>query len=362
MSIEEKGLDYYLAHPEEADPTDTKLMAQLLAATGEPAPAKADTVTEGDQGKDGKAAEDAKAKADADEKAKLEVQAKADADAKSKDEADGIATPDGKRIIPFSVLKSEQQQRAAAEADAVAARKEAADATAKLEQALKGQGVVLKTDIEGVASMEELDKAIAEVKDEAPWMVPALETVRKLLAGSEARAQKAEDEITAMHTASQVDANKEVGDAIANNPAITLWMSQSKENPALWQDAIDQDNRLRKIPEWAAKPASERLTKVAELVAAVHGKSVLPPGYDPTSVGKPAVDTKAIDAIKAKEIATRALRDAPTAAVTLSDIPGGEALDTDPLDVAEKQSIVSMGSMFMNMSPEKQKAWLSKNT
>lgn len=362
MSKEEKGLDYYLAHPEEADQTDTKLMAQLLAATGDPATATTEKVSTEAKSDDSKATEDA-AKVAVDEKAKLDAEAKA-TDAKLKDEdAAGVATKDGKHVIPFSVLESERQQRATAEADAVTARKEAAEAKAQLEQALKDKGVVVKTAAVGEPStLADLDAAIEEVKDEAPWMVPALEKMRGLLAASDARAQKAEDEIAAFHQAATADANKAVGDAIANNPALTVWMSQAAEKPALWQEAIDFDNKLRANPDWANKPVSERLNKVAELVASVHGKSVLPPGYDPSSVEKPAAVPPGISAAKAKEIADKALKDAPSAAVTLSDIPGGEAVETDPMDIAEKASIESMGNMFMNMTPAKQAAWLSKHT
>lgn len=366
---EEKGLDYYLAHPEEADQTDSKLMAQLLAATADPAPATTDKVSEGDKEKDGKAEEEAKAKADADEKAKLDAQAKADADAKAaadakEEEGAGVATKDGKHIIPFSVLEAERQKSAQAEADAVVARKEAAEAKVQLEEALKEKGVVVKTG-DQPSTLADLDAAIAEVKDEAPWMVPALEKMRGLLAASETRAKEAEGAIAAIHQQQQADSNKELGDAIANNPAITLWISQGKEKPMLWADAIKFDNQLRENPEWAEKSTTDRLKKVAELVASVHGKAVLPPGYDPSSVEKqtPVVDaTKAIDATKAKELADKALKDAPTAAVTLSDIPGGEAVDTDPMENIEKQSIAQLGSMLMNMNPQQVQAWLSKHT
>lgn len=377
-----KGLDYYLANPGELDQTDKALMDKLLVEAGtseaatdakvDPAAAPTDKGTPGSEGKTGtegdQAGKDAAATAAAGDKTKG-----ADAD---KLEPAPVLTRDGKHTIPFAVLEDARQKALDAETARTKAEQEAAELRAKLDEAIKAKPAATAAEPDKTtapatsasARIAEIDAQIAEVEAESPWMAKTLRLMRDQLVDADARATAAEREAAdakqrAEKLAQDTEADRAhaagnvVREAIDNNPALVYWEAKNK---AMWDEAINFDKQLRERPEWANKTYAERFDKVVELVTTMHGKDILPPGTPSTdSKGKDAV--KAPDPAKTRALAEEAAKAAQSGIATLSDIPGGQPVEGSAIDIADAQSISQLGTMFMNMSPDQQQAWLAKN-
>lgn len=362
-NTDEKGLDYYLAHPEEVDPTNTELVQKLLATSGE---------TEGTS----KAAEPPKTE----EKPNPETDpdAVAAAAAKAKEAGDGgketkleegdVLAADGKSVIPFSVLKQARETGAAAEA----ALREANDANLALTDRLKAlqDGKAPPVDDKAPKTAEELQASIEEIRDQAPWLVPTLEKLVQAQRDLEEKLAKASEQIEQSEGDREAALQRQAAElqarantALEGNATLLLWKT---ERPDLYKEAVQQDVLLRRDPEAAKRFVDDqgqpnfttRFERCVRMVKAAHEGEDIP-------LPKPVVakaPAPAPDPAKTQQVAKEKLAQVSQPEVTtLTDVPGGKPAAQTEEEAIETESVTALGSRLMSMTPDQRASWLARN-
>lgn len=175
----------------------------------------------------------------------------------------GVATRDGKHVIPYAVLEQERQQRRDAE-------KRAAELHAQL-QRLQETGATSQQQsqaVEAVFSPEEL----AELAQDAPAVKKLHDSYVKLAAKVKADEEAKASEQATRHQASEDEsrdaAAAQADQALAPLPLLTKWRDAGG---GLWQDAVALDKQLANEPAWAAKSMADRFAEVQTRIATQHG-------------------------------------------------------------------------------------------
>lgn len=348
MSVETKNLTYYLANPDEM-PTDPDVLMRLAnehnAATMESGTeqmsvdnivGKADVKDEKTESspvevKDEAAEAEAKAIADALAADKAAKDAEA---AKAAEVPEGILAKDGKNVIPYSQLESARSRATAAEALV----KEQATELAALRKGKEEPAV----DVEMLTEDE-----LETLEQDSPTLAKTLRAqqhaIRKLSETVQSVTQRQDQQLEAEATS----AKSEVQTAIDANPTLASW--QTDKDQTLWQEASRFDRLLRESPKYADVPFKDRFAKVVELTQSALG----------LEVKAPIVEAQSADAAKAAAAAIlKAAK--PGVPTSLSDIPGGAPPAVDEKDKVEQMSTVALGQMFMQMTPDQQRDYLSQ--
>ncbi len=206
----------------------------------------------------------------------------ADSGATAPEAIDGIATRDGKRIIPYAVLQAERRDKQALQAQvqelqtqlqakAGAASSEAGDLAdraatdpnsltdAELEQ--------LEQDFPSLAKPLRMIRALEEKVNQPPASTPP---------PPQASAQQL----------SREDEQAAYDQGIADNPLLASWMSEGGRQ---WDRAVAIDALLSQDPENKALTYSQRFAKVQAMVAAEFGQQLpAAPRAAPTQTTKSA--------------------------------------------------------------------------
>jgi hypothetical protein len=195
----------------------------------------------------------ASAAAAADAEAKPEASATPDAGQQTQEpEVAGVATRDGKHVIPYAVLERERER--ARELAAEVERLKAAGATQEEQQSA----------IEAVFSEEELD----ELSEFAP-------AIRKLHDAYTSLAKQVKADTEAKAAAAQRQAQEEADTQAAQLQAAidatTLLKQWQAKGGGLWADAVALDKQLLADPGWADKPMAARFAEVERRIAAEYG-------------------------------------------------------------------------------------------
>jgi hypothetical protein len=258
---------------------------------------------------------------------------------------EGIATKDGKHVIPYSVLQSERTRAAQAERDLQEARAQ----LAALQAAATDPKPTAKdggADTTGV-SKEEEDR-LALLEEDFPTVAAELKATRALVKALEAK-------LTPLEVSREADAAQRaaqtamtVQEAIDSVPKLAHIQAADPEAFALAQQF---DNTLRERPDWSGKSMSERFAKVIELVEAAHGEITVP-GYKPSAEAK---DPEALKAAAAAKVAT-----APKAVPTsLSQFPAGDPAAADEVAAVEQMSTAQLASKMARMTPAQLDAYFA---
>lgn len=226
-------------------------------------------------------------------------------------EAAGVATKDGKRVIPYAVLQDEREARKAA-----AARNAELEAQlAKLQEQLNGSQPANQATADAVA--EFTDEEIEAAETDFPLLAKLARTMRRQVqvqAAPQAPAAPAID----------------VQALIDEHPLLAGW--QAKGGIA-WQSAVTLDQQLKDDPTWGTKPIAERFAEVQRRIADEFGVATPKPA--------PAAKPPAAKPAPAPE--------ATTINPTLTDFNGSPASVGDPL---KGMNIGQMVDATMNMSME----------
>jgi hypothetical protein len=165
----------------------------------------------------------------------------------------GVATKDGKRVIPYAVLQSERQKATSATAQAAALAQTVANLTEQLEQAKAGKATQ-PDDIQRI-SAEEIEQLEADF--------PAMAKIAK--ANNALLDRLAQQEANARQTAAQPDpAAASIQDLIDDRPLLAKWQAKGG---AAWAMAVDRDVQLQGDPAWAGKSPAERFVEVERQLA-----------------------------------------------------------------------------------------------
>ncbi len=264
----------------------------------------------------------------------------------------GVATKDGKHVIPYSVLKSERERASRAEQLA----KDAQDRIAALEEQVK-QSTTGTNQGANTGESARTNQAPA-VDDLSPEDLEALKedfpTVYKGLKAMEAKAAALERQLATVNESvakqEAVEARTvadQVQDAIDSVPKLAHIQAT---NPEAFEMAKQFDAMLKAQPAWQGKSLADRFAKAAEMVESALGAIELPGQSQPT-----AAELKDA-ALKKAAAAAKGSKSVPT---SLSDFPVGSPAASDELMAVEQMTQHQLAEKLSRMTPEQQDAYFA---
>ena len=287
-----------------------------------------------------------------DEPADKEPQKAEQGQSDNESDAAGVATKDGKHVIPYSVLKSERDRASRAEQLV----KEMTDRVTALEQTVQSDNQGAKTGesarttpqtpIASDLSPEDMEA----LKEDFPTVYKALQATMARAAQLESKLQPVEDSVRS-HEAERARSDTEtVQDAIDSIPKLAHIQATNAE---AFELAKQFDATLRSQTTWAEKPLSERFATITEMVESALGPISLP------STAKPASQTSAVDLkkaaqAKAEQDAKAGRTNVPT---SLSEFPAGQHAAQDEREAAENMSSLQLADKFSGMTPDQMDAY-----
>lgn len=353
MNTATKNLKYYLANPDEM-PTDPKELEKLAnehmdaAMESGTEQINVDNIVGKADVKDEKV-ESSTAEVKTDEAAEAEAKAIADALAADKAAKDaqaakdaatvpsGILAKDGVNVIPYSQLESARSRATAAEALV----REQAARLAELEKKTEAT----PDDVEMLTEAE-----LETLEQDSPTLAKTLRAqqhaIRKLSETVQTVTQHQNHQLEAEASS----AKSEVQSAIDANPTLAAW--QTDKDQTLWEEASRFDRLLRESPKYKDVSFADRFAKVVRLTQEAQGLEVETSAKDEVVV-QSAAEIKAAAAAKLKAAK-------PGIPTSLSDIPGGAPPAVDEKDKVEQMSPVALGQMFLSMTPDQQRDYLSQ--
>jgi len=269
------------------------------------------------------------------------------------DEGDpaGVATKDGKHVIPYSVLKSERDRAARAEQIA----KEMAERIAALEERVSAgnqganTGESARTNPEQPAVGDLSQEDLENLKEDFPTVYKAVMASMAAARALETKLQPMEESMNASQAERARSAQETVQEAIDAVPKLAHIQATDAE---AFEMAKQFDAVLRDQPAWADRPLSERFAKVAEMLESAVGPIKLPGGNNQAS--QSTGDMKAAARAKADAAAKAARSNVPT---SLSEFPAGQHAAQDEREEAENLSSLQLAEKFSRMTPDQMDAY-----
>lgn len=270
----------------------------------------------------------------------------------SDNEADaaGVATKDGKHVIPYSVLKSERDRASRAEQIA----REAQERVAALEQQLKAgnqganNGEGARTDPQQPTASDLSADDLEALKEDFPTVYKAVMASMAAAKALETKLQPVEDSVRSAEAERERSATETVQDAIDSVPKLAHIQATNKD---AFELAKQFDATLRTQSTWAAKPLSERFAKVAEMVESAIGPIDLP-GSKQASPS--AEDLAKAAKAKAAQDAKASRTNVPT---SLSEFPAGQHAAQDEREAAEQLTHQQLAEKFSSMNADQMDAY-----
>lgn len=267
------------------------------------------------------------------------------------DQAAGVATKDGKHVIPYSVLKNERER--ANRADQLA--REMQERVAALEAQIKSGGSQGANNGESARTEQPVsdvsDEDLEALKEDFPTVYKAVTAAMAHAKALEAKLQPVEE---AVHTQQQEQFRSQadtVQEAIDSVPKLAHIQAA---DPAAFELAKQFDAVLKDQAAWQGKSLSERFAKVVQMVEAANGEISLPGQQQaPASQQKPADLSKAAQE-KAAQAAKQNRSNVP---ISLSEFPAGQHAAQDEREAAEQLTHQQLAEKFSGMSPEQMDAY-----
>lgn len=265
-------------------------------------------------------------------------------------EPEGVATKDGKHVIPYSVLKSERDRATRAEqlANEMAEKVKALEAAQSGNQGAK-QGESARTDQQQPTVSDLSPEDLAALKEDFPTVYKAMMVSMAAAERLAAQLQPVQETVRNAEAEKERTAQESVQDAIDSVPKLAHIQASNKE---AFELAKQFDATLRTQKAWADKPLSERFAKVAEMVESTIGPIDVP-GGKPTSQPN-AEDLRKAAIAKAAQAAKASRTDVPT---SLSEFPAGQNAAQDEREAAESLTPLQLAAKFSSMSPEQMDAY-----
>lgn len=269
--------------------------------------------------------------------------------ASAEPEPEGVATKDGRHVIPYSVLKSERERATRAEQIAAEMRERVEKLETMVQQGSQGakQGESARTTEAPESEISQDD--LEDLKENFP-------TVYKAVMGMQAKAQHLEsklqpvEETVKSQAEEQARSNAEtVQDAIDSVPKLAHIQAN---DPAAFELAKQFDATLRDTTAWKDRPISERFAKVAEMVETAMGPIEIP--------GSKQAPTQAELRKAAEAKAAQAARGRANVPTSLSEFPAGQHAAQDEREAAEQLTPVQLAEKFARMTPEQMDAYFQE--
>lgn len=265
-------------------------------------------------------------------------------------EPQGIATKDGKHVIPYSVLKSERDRASRAEQLAAEMRERVAALEAAVQAASQGAkpGESARTDANQPAVSDLSSDDLEALKEDFPTVYKAVQAAMAKAAQLEAKLQPVEDSVRSAEAEQARSATETVQDAIDAVPKLAHIQATDAE---AFELAKQFDATLRTQNAWAGKPLTERFAKVAEMVEAALGPIDLPGNK---TASPSAEELKAAAKAKADAAAKASRTNVPT---SLSEFPVGQHAAQDEREAAESMTALQLAEKFASMTPDQMDAY-----
>jgi hypothetical protein len=271
-------------------------------------------------------------------------------------EAAGVATKDGKHVIPYSVLQSEREQKTAA----TRALAEAHERVAALEKSLQAvangakPGDTARAATAVNAEVSEMSDADLEaLKEDFPTVYKALKATQAHAATLEAQIREQAGFKQEVEAASKRNVEETIQDVIDSNPKLAHIQANDADAFTL---ASQIDDTLKANPKWAGRPMSERFAKVIEMVEQANGAITVPGGTSKQQDAPTAADLKAAALATATAAAKAAAKHVPT---SLSEFPVGDPPAQDETDALDKMSQFDLAAKLGRMTPAQQEAYFA---
>lgn len=263
------------------------------------------------------------------------------------DGIDGVATKDGKHVIPYSVLKSERDRAARAEQIA----REATERVTALEAQLKSgnqeanNGDPARTNQHQPTVSDLSDEDMDTLKEDFPTVYKAVTAAMATAKALEAKLQPVEESVRNVEAERERTAAESVQEAIDAVPKLAHIQATNKD---AFELAKQFDATLRTQASWANKPLSERFAKVAEMVESTIGTIEVPSN----SMKPPTLDEKGL-AKAAKAKAEQAVKSSNTNVPTsLSEFPAGHHVAQNEREAVDQMTHQQLAEKFSKMTPE----------
>ncbi len=265
-------------------------------------------------------------------------------------EPQGIATKDGKHVIPYSVLKSERDRASRAEQLAADMRERVAALEAAVQAASQGAkpGESARTNAQQPSDDDLSSDDLEALKEDFPTVYKAVQAAMAKAAQLEAKLQPVEDSMRSAEAEQARSATETVQDAIDAVPKMAYLQSSNAE---AFELAKQFDATLRQQSAWEGRSLTERFAKVAEMVEAALGPIDLPGTKTPSPS---AVDLKAAAKAKADSAAKAGRTNVPT---SLSEFPVGQHAAQDEREAAENMTALQLADKFSSMTSDQMDAY-----
>ena len=268
----------------------------------------------------------------------------------NEDDAAGVATKDGKHVIPYSVLKSERDRASRAEQIA----REAQERVAALESQLKAgnqganNGEGARTDPQQPTASDLSAEDLEALKEDFPTVYKAVMASMAAAKALESKLQPVEETVRNAEAERERTAAESVQDAIDSVPKLAHIQATNKD---AFELAKQFDATLRTQSAWANKPLNERFAKVAEMVESTIGPIDLP-GSKKASPS--AEDLAKAAKAKAEQDAKASRTNVPT---SLSEFPAGQHAAQDEREAAEQLTHQQLAEKFAGMNADQMDAY-----
>lgn len=268
----------------------------------------------------------------------------------NEDDAAGVATKDGKHVIPYSVLKSERDRASRAEQIAREAQERVAALEAQLKAGNQGanNGEGARTDPQQPAASDLSAEDLEALKEDFPTVYKAVMASMAAAKALETKLQPVEESVRSAEAERERSATETVQDAIYSVPKLAHIQATNKD---AFELAKQFDATLRTQSAWASKPLSERFAKVAEMVESAIGPIDLPGSKQ----ASPSADDLAKAAkAKAAQDAKASRTNVPT---SLSEFPAGQHAAQDEREAAEQLTHQQLAEKFAGMNADQMDAY-----
>jgi hypothetical protein len=264
----------------------------------------------------------------------------------------GVATKDGKHVIPYSVLKSERDRASRAEQVA----KEMADKVAALEAQVKtvsegaktGESARTEPPLPQVSELSPED--LEALKEDFPTVYKAVMASMAAAKALESKLKPVEDSVRDVQAERERSAAETVQEAIDSVPKLAHIQSANKE---AFELAKQFDATLRTQAAWSNRSLSERFGKVIEMVEAALGPIEVA-GQTARTSQPSAEELKNAAMAKAAQSARAARTNVPT---SLSEFPAGQHAAQDEREAVEQLTPMQLAEKFSRMTPDQMDAY-----
>lgn len=266
-------------------------------------------------------------------------------------EPEGVATKDGKHVIPYSVLKSERDRASRAEQTLTEMQERVKTLESMVQSGNQGakQGESARTDQQPPAVSDLSPEDLEALKEDFPTVYKAVMASMAAAERLKAQLEPVQETVRNAEADAARSAQESVQDAIDSVPKLAHIQASNKE---AFELAKAFDATLRTQSAWADKPLSQRFAKVTEMVEAALGQIELPGKPAPSQPN--AEDLKKAAQAQAAKAAKAGRTDVPT---SLSEFPVGQHAAQDEREAAENLSPLQLAEKFSSMSSDEMDAY-----